>query len=89
VRASAVETDKGAEFRGGPLRGGGAAVDACCVSGELLEGEELCAGLVWAIEGTCARTLVFVSGSTSHIIATEAGALGGTDNAQNLFGDIL
>jgi hypothetical protein len=46
VRASAVETDKGAEFRGGPLRGGGAAVDACCVSGELLEGEELCAGLV-------------------------------------------
>ncbi len=41
VQAGAREADEGAEFGGGPLRGGGGAVDAGGVSGTFLEGREL------------------------------------------------
>ena len=41
MQAGAGEADEGAEFRGGPLRGGGGAVDAGGVSGAFLEGCEL------------------------------------------------
>lgn len=41
VQARAREADEGAEFGGGPLRGGGGAVAAGGVAGEFLEGEEL------------------------------------------------
>ena len=41
VEAGAGEADEGAEFGGGPLRGGGVAVYAGFVLGEGLEGLEL------------------------------------------------
>lgn len=41
METSACETDEGAEFGGGPLRGGGGAVDAGEVCGAFLEGGEL------------------------------------------------
>ena len=41
VEAGACEADESAEFGGGPLRGGGGAVDAGGVAGAFLEGGEL------------------------------------------------
>ena len=41
VQAGADEADEGAEFGGGPLRGGGAAVAAGGVGGAFLEDGEL------------------------------------------------
>ena len=72
MQAGAGEADEGAEFGGGPLRGGGEAVDALAVAGALLEGGEL--GGVGIRRGCFVRggggfgTLLLVSGSTSHIL---------------------
>ena len=41
VQAGAGETDEGAEFGGGPLGGGGGAVDALAVAGAFLKGGKL------------------------------------------------
>lgn len=50
MEAGAGEADEGAEFGGGPLGGGGGAVDAGGVGGAFLEGEELGGG--WGLVGS-------------------------------------
>ncbi len=54
VQAGACEADEGAEFGGGPLRGGGGAVDALAVAGAFLEGGELM-GEKWVLGGLLVR----------------------------------
>lgn len=84
MQACAREADEGAELGGGPLRRRGGAVAAGGVAGVLLEGEQLLqergAGLLafnglmvvtsgfWGQGREGWPTLVFVSGSTSHMM---------------------